>query len=265
MQRPLLLVPALVLVACSSRPVRVATGPESDDRASAIYAAVIRSVVTEGTNAAEVRVPVFVAPIDPEAPISLEVQAGVVEELHDFAHGALRRRRDGSDRRGRSRAARRRRRRPRRAGPHPRVAVTRVVVEAERYESENRDGEVRRPRHAVPARPGRRHSTRPLRATSSRAFTSRRRPCPVPERSRVRAADRRHRPDRAPADGPRRRRRSPAGLPREEFSTLRFRFFLTATSSFRYRGGCEPIEIVGRSRSEKSTGGTRHCQVLQCR
>jgi hypothetical protein len=85
MQRPLLLVPALALVAGLVASCGSGEGPESDDRASAIYAAVIRSVVTEGTNAAEVDVPVFVAPTDPKAPISLEVQAGVVEELHDFA------------------------------------------------------------------------------------------------------------------------------------------------------------------------------------
>jgi len=85
MQRPLLLVPALVLVAGLVASCSSGDGPESDDRAGAIYAAVIRSVVTEGTNAAEVDVPVFVAPIDPKQPISLEVQAGVVEELHDFA------------------------------------------------------------------------------------------------------------------------------------------------------------------------------------
>jgi hypothetical protein len=82
MARPLLLVPSLVLliVACGD-----GNGSNADDRVSAIYATTIRAVVADDEPDAESDVPVFVAPADPEAPISLGVQAGVVDQLHDFA------------------------------------------------------------------------------------------------------------------------------------------------------------------------------------
>ena len=83
MQRSLLLVPALILVAFLAGSCSSGEGPPHD-RTSAIAAAVVRAVVTQGTNPAEVRAPVFVAPADPEQPISLEVQAGDVEALEDF-------------------------------------------------------------------------------------------------------------------------------------------------------------------------------------
>ena len=60
MQRSLLLVPALVLAAFVAVSCSSGEGPP-DDRTSAIAAAVIRAVVTQGTNPAEVRAPVFVA------------------------------------------------------------------------------------------------------------------------------------------------------------------------------------------------------------
>jgi hypothetical protein len=108
MPRPLLFasaVTAVVLAAsCSSGP-----GPDEDDRTGAIYAAAIRAVIddhagddaggdagndasndasndTSDTTEATADVgPVFVASSDPEQSISLEVQAEMVEELHDFA------------------------------------------------------------------------------------------------------------------------------------------------------------------------------------
>jgi hypothetical protein len=82
MQRSLLLVPALVFLAtsCASGP-----GSDVDDRTSAIYASVVHAVVSDGMDSADGPGPVFVASADPEQPISLEVQAAMVDELHDFA------------------------------------------------------------------------------------------------------------------------------------------------------------------------------------
>ena len=144
-------------------------------------------------------------------------------------------------------------------------AVTRVVVEAERYESENshekfgvrvtrsgetwtatldattvRDEYVRAFHFVPPPLPGARAVPGPCGRSSS----------PARSRARWRAAA-----ASSLACWPASRGGFDAAVC----------FFLTATSSFRYRGGCEPVEIVDRSRSEKSTGGTRHCQVLQCR
>ncbi|MGH8977258.1 MAG: hypothetical protein ACRDV7_04225 [Acidimicrobiia bacterium] len=84
MQRSALLVPtaaALVLAAsCSSGP-----GPDVDDRTGAIYAATVRAVVGDRTTEDTDPGPVFVATARPEQSISLEVQAEMVEDLHDYA------------------------------------------------------------------------------------------------------------------------------------------------------------------------------------
>jgi hypothetical protein len=82
MARPFLLVPSLVLLAFACGD---GNGSNADDRASAIYATTIRAVVDDDGSASESDAPIFVAPADPEAPISLGVQAGVVDQLHDFA------------------------------------------------------------------------------------------------------------------------------------------------------------------------------------
>jgi hypothetical protein len=60
----------------------------ADDRAIAIYSAVIRAVSTAPTSTPPTTAPngpVFVVAAAPRARISLEVQAGVVDELHRFA------------------------------------------------------------------------------------------------------------------------------------------------------------------------------------
>jgi hypothetical protein len=59
----------------------------ADDRAIAIYSAVIRALAPpEGeTPTTPLSEPVFVVAADERAPISLEVQAGIVDELHEFA------------------------------------------------------------------------------------------------------------------------------------------------------------------------------------
>jgi hypothetical protein len=59
----------------------------SDDRAIAIYSAAIRAIAPpEGTTPTlPLGHPVFVVAADTNSPISLEVQAGIVDVLHDFA------------------------------------------------------------------------------------------------------------------------------------------------------------------------------------
>jgi hypothetical protein len=59
----------------------------ADDRATAIYASVIRAVAPPagGKPTARLSEPVFVVAANPNSPISLEVQAGIVEKLHRFA------------------------------------------------------------------------------------------------------------------------------------------------------------------------------------
>jgi hypothetical protein len=59
----------------------------SDDRAIAIYSSVIRVVAPPAgtTSTTAISEPVFVAAANTHSPISLEVQAGIVDVLHDFA------------------------------------------------------------------------------------------------------------------------------------------------------------------------------------
>ena len=59
----------------------------ADDREIAIYSSVIRAVAPPagGKPTAPLSGPVFVVAADPRSPISLEVQAGIVEMLHRFA------------------------------------------------------------------------------------------------------------------------------------------------------------------------------------
>ena len=73
----------LVLASCG-----VGHGSGANDRAIAIYSVVIRTVVTQPPGGRQVTVshaPVFVVAADTHAPISLEVQAGIVDALHAFA------------------------------------------------------------------------------------------------------------------------------------------------------------------------------------
>jgi hypothetical protein len=60
---------------------------DDDERTSAIYAAVIRAVVSEGatTTRDDSDVPVFVVAADEQTPIPLEVQVAVSSKLEDFA------------------------------------------------------------------------------------------------------------------------------------------------------------------------------------
>ena len=59
----------------------------ADDRAIAIYSSVIRAVVPPagGKPTVPLSEPVFVVAADPRSPISLQVQAGMVDMLHRFA------------------------------------------------------------------------------------------------------------------------------------------------------------------------------------
>jgi hypothetical protein len=60
----------------------------ADNRAIAIYSAVIRAVIAQPPGSPSTTVPsepVFVVAANPRSPISLEVQAGIVEALHAFA------------------------------------------------------------------------------------------------------------------------------------------------------------------------------------
>jgi hypothetical protein len=80
------LVPVAAVLAAAS--CGAGHGSAADDRAIAIYSAVIRAVSTEPTSTPPTTTPsgpVFVVAAAPRAPISLEVQAGVVDELHGFA------------------------------------------------------------------------------------------------------------------------------------------------------------------------------------
>jgi hypothetical protein len=62
-------------------------GPDANDRAIAIYSVVIRTVTQPagGPPTTVAHAPVFVVAADTRSRLSLEVQAGIVEELHDFA------------------------------------------------------------------------------------------------------------------------------------------------------------------------------------
>jgi hypothetical protein len=80
------LVPVAAVLAAAS--CGAGHGSAADDRAIAIYSAVIRAVSTEPTSTPPTTAPsgpVFVVAAAPRTPISLEVQAGVVDELHSFA------------------------------------------------------------------------------------------------------------------------------------------------------------------------------------
>jgi DNA-directed RNA polymerase subunit K/omega len=80
------LFPVAVVLAATS--CAAGQGSAADDRAIAIYSAVIRAVSTKPTSTPPTtapRGPVFVAAAQPRSPIPLEVQAGVVDELHRFA------------------------------------------------------------------------------------------------------------------------------------------------------------------------------------
>lgn len=74
----------LIVASCST-----GSGPDANDRAIAIYSVVIRTVLTQppggqpATRAHDTSV--FVAAADTHSPISLEVQAGVVDKLHNVA------------------------------------------------------------------------------------------------------------------------------------------------------------------------------------
>jgi hypothetical protein len=59
----------------------------ADDREIAIYSSVIRAVAPPagGKPIVPLSGPVFVVAADPRSPISLQVQAGIVERLHRFA------------------------------------------------------------------------------------------------------------------------------------------------------------------------------------
>jgi len=81
MRRALPLAASLVIAVMSCQS---GADVDANDRAIAIYSAVIRTVATHDGRSAR-NGPVFVLAADARAPISLEVQAGIVEELHGFA------------------------------------------------------------------------------------------------------------------------------------------------------------------------------------
>lgn len=74
----------LIVASCST-----GSGPDANDRAIAIYSVVIRTVLTQppgGQPAIRAHdTSVFVAAADTHSPISLEVQAGVADTLHNVA------------------------------------------------------------------------------------------------------------------------------------------------------------------------------------
>ena len=84
--RPVKLLPiSIVFVAASCG---AGNPSDADDRASAIYVAALRVIVSDWSRenpAATADTSVFVAAADEQARISLEVQAEVVDELHDVA------------------------------------------------------------------------------------------------------------------------------------------------------------------------------------
>jgi hypothetical protein len=80
----MLLPASMVLVAVSCG---AGHGSTTDDREIAIYSAVIRAVVTQPagqTTTTRPHLSVFVVPADERTPISLEVQAGIVDALHSY-------------------------------------------------------------------------------------------------------------------------------------------------------------------------------------
>ena len=84
MARAILLVPAVVVVlaaTCGATACGDGQSSAADDRESMIYAATIRAVVNDDSQAQRADRPVFVAPLDTTKPIPLGVQAGVVDQL----------------------------------------------------------------------------------------------------------------------------------------------------------------------------------------
>jgi hypothetical protein len=76
----------LVSVALGSAACGADERTAADDRVIAIYSTVIRALAPpEGETTTPLSGPVFVVAADERSPISLEVQAGVVDELHEFA------------------------------------------------------------------------------------------------------------------------------------------------------------------------------------
>jgi hypothetical protein len=84
MARAILLVPAVAVVLAATWGATACGDGQSsaaDDRESMIYAATIRAVVNDDSQAQRADRPVFVAPLDSTKPIPLGVQAGVVDQL----------------------------------------------------------------------------------------------------------------------------------------------------------------------------------------
>jgi hypothetical protein len=84
MRKRVLLFASMLLVVASCG----ADHKPANERAIAIYTATIRAMLTEPggpTPTSTIRVPVFVVAADERSPISLDVQAGVVDQLHGFA------------------------------------------------------------------------------------------------------------------------------------------------------------------------------------